>query len=134
MLATRFYDFIFQDPDIAGTSYELVEERLSRSLAGGYRYPDLRKRGSAGAGGAAVSDRQHSFAHRHPGRGGTARRAPAKAGLIENIRDSQSRETGIAAIHYAIMAINMAVEMMCHAYTCRTIGRRKMKKLFVCIA
>lgn len=35
MLATRFYDFIFQDPDIARhLSYELVEERLSRSLAG----------------------------------------------------------------------------------------------------
>ncbi|WP_404881280.1 protoglobin domain-containing protein, partial [Klebsiella pneumoniae] len=41
-----------------------------------------------------------------------------KAGLIENIRDSHlDRETSVAAIYYAIMAINMAVEMMCHAYT-----------------
>ena len=34
-LATRFYDFIFQDPDIARhLSYDLVQERLSSSLAG----------------------------------------------------------------------------------------------------
>lgn len=34
-LATRFYDFIFQDPDIARhLTYDLVQERLSSSLAG----------------------------------------------------------------------------------------------------
>lgn len=34
-LAARFYDFIFQDPDIARhLTYDLVQERLSRSLAG----------------------------------------------------------------------------------------------------
>ena len=34
-LATRFYDFIFQDPDIARhLSYDVVQERLSSSLAG----------------------------------------------------------------------------------------------------
>lgn len=34
-LATRFYDFIFQDPDIARhLTYDLVQERLSSSLGG----------------------------------------------------------------------------------------------------
>ncbi len=80
MLATRFYDFIFQDPDIARhLSYELVEERLSRSLAGWVQQIlTCEKRGSSGSCGAPVSDRQHSFADWHPGRGGAARRAADK--------------------------------------------------------
>ena len=42
-----------------------------------------------------------------------------KAGLIEYVRDNDKidHQTGLATIHYAVMAINMAIEMMCHAYT-----------------
>ncbi|WP_275015421.1 diguanylate cyclase [Klebsiella variicola] len=120
MLATRFYDFIFQDPDIARhLSYELVEERLSRSLAGWVQQiltcekEDLQ----------ALAERQYQIGSIHSRIGIPAEAVlrgarQIKSGLVEAIRDSQvARDTGIAAIHYAIMAMNMAVEMMCHAYT-----------------
>lgn len=137
MLATRFYDFIFQDPDIARhLSYELVEERLSRSLAGWVQQiltcekEDLQ----------ALAERQYQIGSIHSRIGIPAEAVlrgarQIKSGLVEAIRDSQvARDTGIAAIHYAIMAMNMAVEMMCHAYTLSHYRATKMKKLFVCTA
>ncbi|WP_142503073.1 diguanylate cyclase [Klebsiella sp. 2680] len=119
-LATRFYDFIFQDPDIARyLTYDLVQERLSSSLAGWVK--DLLTCEKAGL--QALAERQYLIGSIHSRIGIPAEAVlrgarQLKAGLIETIRDSTiDRETSIAAIHYASMAISMAIEMMCHAYT-----------------
>ncbi|MGE0972054.1 GGDEF domain-containing protein [Klebsiella sp. WOUb02] len=119
-LAARFYDFIFQDPDIARhLTYDLVQERLSRSLAGWVKdiltceKDDLQ----------ALAERQYHIGSIHSRIGIPAEAVlrgarQLKAGVIEYVCDSAiDRQTGIAAIYYAIMAFNMAIEMMCHAYT-----------------
>ncbi|QLP10134.1 GGDEF domain-containing protein [Klebsiella oxytoca] len=119
-LATRFYDFIFQDPDIARhLTYDLVQERLSSSLAGWVKDILMCEKENL----QALAERQYLIGSIHSRIGIPAEAVlrgarQLKAGLIENIRDSHlDRETSVAAIYYAIMAINMAVEMMCHAYT-----------------
>ncbi|OMP93766.1 GGDEF domain-containing protein [Raoultella terrigena] len=119
-LAARFYDFIFQDPDIARhLTYDLVQERLSRSLAGWVK--DILTCEKDGL--QALAERQYHIGSIHSRIGIPAEAVlrgarQLKAGVIEYIRDSAiDRQTGVAAIYYAIMAFNMAIEMMCHAYT-----------------
>lgn len=119
-LAARFYDFIFQDPDIARhLTYDLVQERLSRSLA--LWVKEILTSDKAQL--PALAERQYQIGSIHARIGIPAEAVlrgarQIKAGLIEYIRSHvNDRRIAVDAIYYAIMAINMAVEMMCHAYT-----------------
>ncbi|HBS5721020.1 TPA: GGDEF domain-containing protein [Klebsiella aerogenes] len=119
-LAARFYDFIFQDPDIARhLTYDLVQERLSRSLA--LWVKEILTSDKAQL--PALAERQYQIGSIHARIGIPAEAVlrgarQIKAGLIEYIRSHvNDRPIAVDAIYYAIMAINMAVEMMCHAYT-----------------
>lgn len=120
-LATRFYDFIFQDPDIARhLTYDLVQERLSRSLAKWVNDILTSEKDQL----QALAERQYHIGSIHARIGIPAEAVlrgarQLKAGLIEYVRDNDKidHQTGFATIHYAMMAISMAIEMMCHAYT-----------------
>lgn len=120
-LAARFYDFIFQDPDIARhLTYDLVQERLSRSLAVWVNDILTSEKDQL----QALAERQYHIGSIHARIGIPAEAVlrgarQLKAGLIEYVRDNDKidHQTGLATIHYAVMAINMAIEMMCHAYT-----------------
>ncbi|WP_434636864.1 diguanylate cyclase [Klebsiella sp. I138] len=120
-LAARFYDFIFQDPDIARhLTYDLVQERLSRSLAVWVHDILTCEKDQL----QALAERQYHIGSIHARIGIPAEAVlrgarQLKAGLIEHVRDNDKidHSTGLATIHYAVMAINMAIEMMCHAYT-----------------
>ncbi len=64
----------------------------------------------------ALAERQYHIGSIHarigiPCRGRTARARQLKAGLIEYVRDNDKidHQTGLATIHYAVMAINMAI-------------------------
>nr|VUD28272.1 Heme-regulated two-component response regulator [Raoultella sp. NCTC 9187] len=108
-LAARFYDFIFQDPDIARhLTYDLVQERLE-PIAGrlGQRHFDLPRRTACrrwrnGNTILAAFTRGSAFLPRPccavPG--------SSRPGLSKYIRDSAiDRQTGVAAIYYAIMGV-----------------------------
>lgn len=120
-LAARFYDFIFQDPDIARhLTYDLVQERLSRSLTAWVNEILTCDRD----GLQALAERQYFIGSIHARIGIPAEAVlrgarQLKAGLIEYIRDRHDidHQTALATLHYSVMAINMAIEMMCHAYT-----------------
>ena len=120
-LAARFYDFIFQDPDIARhLTYDLVQERLSRSLAVWVNDILTSEKEQL----QALAERQYHIGSIHARIGIPAEAVlrgarQLKAGLSEDVRDNEKidHQTGLATIHYAVMAINMAIEMMCHAYT-----------------
>ncbi|HHG8771313.1 TPA: GGDEF domain-containing protein [Raoultella planticola] len=119
-LAARFYDFIFQDPDIARhLTYDLVQERLSRSLAVWVKDILTSDKDQL----QALAERQYHIGSIHARIGIPAEAVlrgarQLNAGLIEYVRDSDiDHQTGMATIHYAVMAMNMAIEMMCHAYT-----------------
>ncbi|MCT4741000.1 GGDEF domain-containing protein [Raoultella ornithinolytica] len=120
-LAARFYDFIFQDPDIARhLTYDLVQERLSRSLAVWVNDILTSEKEQL----QALAERQYHIDSIHARIGIPAEAVlrgarQLKAGLIEYVRDNDKidHQTGLATIHYAVMSINMAIEMMCHAYT-----------------
>lgn len=120
-LAARFYDFIFQDPDIARhLTYDLVQERLSRSLAVWVNDILTSEKDQL----QTLAERQYHIGSIHARIGIPAEAVlrgarQLKAGLIEYVRDNDKidHQTGLATIHYAVMAINMAIEMMYHAYT-----------------
>ncbi|HAT1620807.1 TPA: diguanylate cyclase [Raoultella planticola] len=120
-LAARFYDFIFQDPDIARhLTYDLVQERLSRSLAVWVNDILTSEKDQL----QALAERQYHIGSIHARIGIPAEAVlrgarQLKAGLIEYVQgnDKIDHQTGLATIYYAVMAINMAIEMMCHAYT-----------------
>ncbi len=63
-----------------------------------------------------------------------ARRVKSRAGGGDWWTAEVARDTGIAAIHYAMMAMNMAVEVMCHAYTLSRYRATKNEEAFVCTA
>ena len=120
-LATRFYDFIFQDPDIARhLTYDLVQERLSRSLAVWVNDILTSEKDQL----QALAERQYHIGSIHARIGIPAEAVlrgarQLKAWLIEYVRDNDKidYQNGLATIRYAVMAITMAIEMMCHAYT-----------------
>ena len=107
-LAARFYDFIFQDPDIARhLTYDLVQERLSRSLA--LWVKEILTSDKAQL--PALAERQYQIGSIHARIGIPAEAVlrgarQIKAGLIEYIRSHvNDRQIAVDAIYYAIMAI-----------------------------
>ncbi|MFT4274281.1 MAG: diguanylate cyclase [Pantoea sp.] len=118
-LAHRFYESLFKDPAIARhLSYELVEEQLSRSLSKWVKailtqdesqFETLAQQQYHVGGVHARIGIPVEFVQRG------ARQL--KYGIYDYITQHNiETELGLQVMHYAAMAIDIAIEMMSHAY------------------
>ncbi|ADU72892.1 diguanylate cyclase [Pantoea sp. At-9b] len=118
-LAHRFYESLFKDPAISRhLSYELVEEQLSRSLSKWVK--------------AILTQDESQFevlAQQQYHVGGVHARIgipvefvqrgarQLKYGIYDYVTDNNiTTALGLQVMHYAAMAIDIAIEMMSHAY------------------